>query len=698
MKQARSDLYYGNTTNSLWRKDIPTTSSNFELKHTMDESICQQHRRQHMNKFQTCQFQTNQHQRWTESRSRRQSRKLHSSLEFSSTSSSSDRSVSSDTSYGGKDVSTTLLDVISCSPGKDVSTTLLDVISCSPGKDVSTTLLDVISCSPGKDVSTTLLDVISCSPGKDVSTTLLDVISCSPGKDVSTTLLDVISCSPGKDVSTTLLDVISCSPGKNVSTTLLDVISCSPGKDVSTTLLDVISCSPGKDVSTTLLDVISCSPGKDVSTTLLDVISCSPGKDVSTTLLDVISCSPGKDVSTTLLDVISCSPGKDVSTTLLDVISCSPGKNVSTTLLDVISCSPGKDVSTTLLDVISCSPGKDVSTTLLDVISCSPGKDVSTTLLDAINDPAALLMKNYEYGGALLQVIHGLSYLHQVGILHNDLKMLSSAHDSCAPQIRNLPENTRVPRRSSARLVLFYKAVNSLIAIPVQEYLTKNTNPTRGHSLRYTTLTCKTDTYRASFFPRTVAPAPHQAAYAVQLNVRPHEGVVQKLIDVEGVGAVQTAGKGESNVHMNGGPRGREDKGTQRDSAGRNNGHGGALIASSVNIDSAIVRFDPRISSTLSCPWPLSGIRRPEEVLSCGVLHQGHHAGVAGERDNPAQQHPTSNQLLFLLLLSFSLSFSPLLSLFLPFSQPASNNQHRLTQLDCGTEPASTTTSRINPT
>ncbi|KAI8516432.1 hypothetical protein Bbelb_050130 [Branchiostoma belcheri] len=35
--------------------------------------------------------------------SRRQSRKLHSSLEFSSTSSSSDRSVSSDTSYGGKD-------------------------------------------------------------------------------------------------------------------------------------------------------------------------------------------------------------------------------------------------------------------------------------------------------------------------------------------------------------------------------------------------------------------------------------------------------------------------------------------------------------------------------------------------------------------------------------------------------------------
>ncbi|KAI8522167.1 hypothetical protein Bbelb_019210 [Branchiostoma belcheri] len=56
-----------------------------------------------------------------------------------------------------------------------------------------------------------------------------------------------------------------------------------------------------------------------------------------------------------------------------------------------------------------------------EFVSYSPGKDVSTTLLDVINEPAALLM-NYEYGGALLQVAHELPYLHQAGILHNDLK------------------------------------------------------------------------------------------------------------------------------------------------------------------------------------------------------------------------------------------------------------------------------------
>ncbi|KAI8513949.1 hypothetical protein Bbelb_082730 [Branchiostoma belcheri] len=111
--------------------------------------------------------------------------------------------------------------------------------------------------------------------------------------------------------------------------------------------------------------------------------------------------------------------------------------------------------------------------------------------------------------------------------------LTSKANSTLGFLRRNVRGASREERRKLARLVLFYKAVNSLIAIPVQEYLTKNTNPTRGHSLRYTTLTCKTDTYRASFFPRTVAPAPHQAAYAVQLNVRPHEGVVQKLIDVD---------------------------------------------------------------------------------------------------------------------------------------------------------------------
>ncbi|KAI8508724.1 hypothetical protein Bbelb_138230 [Branchiostoma belcheri] len=59
-------------------------------------------------------------------------------------------------------------------------------------------------------------------------------------------------------------------------------------------------------------------------------------------------------------------------------------------------------------------------------------------------------------------------------------------------------------RRQQARLVLMYKAVNNMVAIPIHNILTKNTNITRGHHSRFITIPCKTEAYRASYFPRTV--------------------------------------------------------------------------------------------------------------------------------------------------------------------------------------------------
>ncbi|XP_078682273.1 tyrosine-protein kinase Yes-like [Branchiostoma floridae x Branchiostoma belcheri] len=57
-----------------------------------------------------------------------------------------------------------------------------------------------------------------------------------------------------------------------------------------------------------------------------------------------------------------------------------------------------------------------------EFVSCRPGVDTATTLLDAINEPATLLIKSWEYGRALLQVAHGIHYLHLADVLHNDLK------------------------------------------------------------------------------------------------------------------------------------------------------------------------------------------------------------------------------------------------------------------------------------
>ena len=59
-------------------------------------------------------------------------------------------------------------------------------------------------------------------------------------------------------------------------------------------------------------------------------------------------------------------------------------------------------------------------------------------------------------------------------------------------------------RRRDSRLVLYYKILNNLIAIPYSDYLTLKTSRTRNrHSRQYSVLSPKTEIYRNSFFPRT---------------------------------------------------------------------------------------------------------------------------------------------------------------------------------------------------
>ena len=72
-------------------------------------------------------------------------------------------------------------------------------------------------------------------------------------------------------------------------------------------------------------------------------------------------------------------------------------------------------------------------------------------------------------------------------------------------QLQNqLGWQTLQQRRMQSRLVLLYKATHNLVALPLHHYITKHTIPTRGHPLRYNTLTCRTNTFSSSFFPRTI--------------------------------------------------------------------------------------------------------------------------------------------------------------------------------------------------
>ena len=60
-------------------------------------------------------------------------------------------------------------------------------------------------------------------------------------------------------------------------------------------------------------------------------------------------------------------------------------------------------------------------------------------------------------------------------------------------------------RRKRARLVMLYKVINNLIAIPLPDYITPRTRSTRSSQQhRFTRLSSSSDTYKYSFFPRTL--------------------------------------------------------------------------------------------------------------------------------------------------------------------------------------------------
>ena len=59
-------------------------------------------------------------------------------------------------------------------------------------------------------------------------------------------------------------------------------------------------------------------------------------------------------------------------------------------------------------------------------------------------------------------------------------------------------------RRSQAKVVMMYRIVNGLIAIPLHNYLSYSTSTTRGHSLKLMVPYARLDVYKYSFFPSTV--------------------------------------------------------------------------------------------------------------------------------------------------------------------------------------------------
>jgi hypothetical protein len=84
---------------------------------------------------------------------------------------------------------------------------------------------------------------------------------------------------------------------------------------------------------------------------------------------------------------------------------------------------------------------------------------------------------------------------------HNNYDYSSSV----TTMLENLKWQPLEERRMNTRLCLLYKAVNGLVAIPVQQYLIPLNRPSRhSNSLSFQLFSTRHDYFKYSFSPRTV--------------------------------------------------------------------------------------------------------------------------------------------------------------------------------------------------
>ena len=84
--------------------------------------------------------------------------------------------------------------------------------------------------------------------------------------------------------------------------------------------------------------------------------------------------------------------------------------------------------------------------------------------------------------------------------VHGDFSRTSSV----TAMLNRLQWTPLQERRRQSRLVLLFKIRYGFVDVPWEQYLTHRTSSTRGHASRFINLQTRTDSYRQSFFPRTI--------------------------------------------------------------------------------------------------------------------------------------------------------------------------------------------------
>ena len=87
---------------------------------------------------------------------------------------------------------------------------------------------------------------------------------------------------------------------------------------------------------------------------------------------------------------------------------------------------------------------------------------------------------------------------------YNQSGRSSTSKGSPTLMMQQMGWNTLQERRNQARVIMMYRIVNGLIAIPASLYVTNSTQSTRGHGLKFHVPAGCVSAFNHSFFPATI--------------------------------------------------------------------------------------------------------------------------------------------------------------------------------------------------
>ncbi|XP_023140240.2 uncharacterized protein KIAA1522 homolog isoform X1 [Amphiprion ocellaris] len=252
------------------------------------------------------------------------------------------------------------------------STVVQDVFPL--GKDISPTVVKVVSPSPIKEVPPPQVVKASRLPPKESSASLVQVVPILL-KEATPTLVTVVPPSPVKEVSPPLVIEVSPPPPKESSAPVVQVVPLLV-KEVTPTLVSVLPPSPVKEVSPPLVIEVSPPPPKESSVLVVqDVLPLV--KDTTPTVATGVPSTPVKEASPPQVVEVSPLPPKESSASMVqDALPLVKG--IPSTLVTVVSPSPIEEVSPPLVIEVPHPPPEEVSALPHEeVTSLPPQEDAS---------------------------------------------------------------------------------------------------------------------------------------------------------------------------------------------------------------------------------------------------------------------------------------------------------------------------------